>query len=251
LQKDARFGDSEEKLVLAVGHTPATTIQDWIPVEGDDAAKDEEDSGGVLTVLTSIMLTPLTILFKITCPKTEIGAKFEFLYPLAFLISFAWIAAFSFVISEVIEEWVVKTGVNEAYFGLTLIAIGSQIPDTIQSVTVAKRGYGSMAVSNCIGSQIVNLCIGLGFSWLLGILVSSGLKPVKLTTRGLSNVFDAAVCQGVAILFCVTLLFGPILWNCFQQKKLQLGKLKGYILLFWYVATLTAYGIVEHLQGDL
>merc|ERR1719513_371285 len=116
-------------------------------------------------------------MFMITCPKTGRGEKCEMLYPLAFVISFSWIAVFSFVVSEVVEEWVVRTGVNEAFFGLTLIAVGAEIPDTIQSVTVARRGYGSMAVSNCIGSQIVNLCIGLGFSWLLGIVVSDGLKP--------------------------------------------------------------------------
>jgi len=254
--KDKRFGNSEEKPVFAVGQNTATTIQaeDWTPPEGNDnsyTSEDEEETRGALTILATIILAPLTILFKFTCPKTEIGAKLELLYPVAFVISFAWIAAFSFVISEVVEEWVVKTGVNEAFFGLTLIAIGAEIPDTIQSVTVAKRGYGSMAVSNCIGSQIVNLCIGLGFSWLMGILVSSGLKPVKLTTKGVSNVFDAAVCQGVAILFCIALLFGPVIWSWFEQKKLQLGKLKGYILLFWYVATLTAFGTVEYLQGDL
>lgn len=42
------------------------------------------------------------------------------------------------------------------------VAIGAEIPDTIQSVTVAKKGYGSMAVSNGLGSQICNICVGLG-----------------------------------------------------------------------------------------
>ena len=36
------------------------------------------------------------------------------------------------------------------------VAIGAEIPDTIQSVTVAKKGYGSMAVSNGLGSLICN-----------------------------------------------------------------------------------------------
>ena len=36
-----------------------------------------------------------------------------------------------------------------------------------QSVTVAKRGYGSMAVSNSTGSQIINILIGLGLPWLI------------------------------------------------------------------------------------
>ena len=51
-----------------------------------------------------------------------------------------------------------------AFFGLAVVAIGAEIPDTIQSVTVAKKGYGSMAVSNGLGSQICNICVGLGAS---------------------------------------------------------------------------------------
>ena len=54
-----------------------------------------------------------------------------------------------------------------SFFGLITIAIGAEIPDTIQSVTMAKRGYGSMAVSNALGSQIINILIGLGLPWLL------------------------------------------------------------------------------------
>jgi Ca2+/Na+ antiporter len=51
-----------------------------------------------------------------------------------------------------------------AFFGLAVVAIGAEIPDCIQSVTVAKKGYGSMAVSNGLGSQICNICVGLGKS---------------------------------------------------------------------------------------
>lgn len=238
--------DSEEKPIYPVSPLK-TTIQECTGAEGHCEETEEEDESGcsLICVLTS----PLKFLFMITCPKAVIGERFECLYPLAFIISFVWIAAFSFVVSEVVEEWVVKTGINEAFFGLTLIAIGAEIPDTIQSVTVARRGYGSMAVSNCIGSQIVNLCIGLGFSWFLGIVLSDGLKPVMLTKLGVRNVFDAALCQGAAVVFCLILLFGPIIYSRFNQKKLHLGKVKGYILLFTYLVTLGAFGIVEYLQG--
>lgn len=238
--------DSEEKPIYPVSPMTGTAIQYNTGAEGQCAESDEEDESGCS--LICVLKSPLTLLFMITCPKAVVGERFEFLYPLAFIISFGWIAAFSFVVSELVEEWVVKTGINEAFFGLTLIAIGAEIPDTIQSVTVARRGYGSMAVSNCIGSQIVNLTIGLGFSWLLGIVVSE-MKPVELTKLGVRNVFDAALCQGAAVVLCIFLLFGPIIYSRFNQKKLHLGKVKGYILLFIYLATLGAFGTVEYLQG--
>jgi len=239
--------DSAEKPIYPVSPMQGSTIQETTGAEGQCEVSEEEDSSRCS--LMCVLASPLKLLFMITCPKAVIGERFECLYPLAFMVSFGWIAAFSFVVSEVVEEWVVKTGINEAFFGLTLIAIGAEIPDTIQSVTVARRGYGSMAVSNCIGSQIVNLTIGLGLSWLLGIVASEGLKPVMLTKLGVRNVFDAALCQGGGVVICLSLLFGPIIYSSFKQKKLHLGKVKGYMLLFTYLATLGAFGFVEYLQG--
>merc|ERR1719204_2991016 len=186
----------------------SATIQESTAAEGHREESEEEDERGcsLICVLTS----PLKLLFMITCPKAVRGERCECLYPLAFMVSFGWIAAFSFVVSEVVEEWVVKTGINEAFFGLTLIAIGAEIPDTIQSVTVARRNYGSMAISNCIGSQIVNLCIGLGLSWFLGTVTSPKLEGIKLTKKGVKNVFIAAVCQAFGVLTFACLAFLPV-----------------------------------------
>ena len=85
------------------------------------------------------------------------------------------VAFFSFIISTVVERWV-HLGISQGsalggeWYGLVLISIGAEIPDAIQSVTVARRGYGSMAVSNAIGSQIINILIGLGIEKYLSLL---------------------------------------------------------------------------------
>jgi hypothetical protein len=34
----------------------------------------------------------------------------------------------------------------------------------------AKKGYGSLAVANCVGAQVVNIDVGLGLPWLLSAL---------------------------------------------------------------------------------
>jgi len=133
--------------------------------------------------------------------------------------------------------------VNETFFGLTLVALGAEVPDTIQSISVAKRGYGSMALSNCIGSQIVNLCIGLGVSWFVGVVSSTGLKPIQITSGGVKNILLAGTCQGVAVLFVFVLLFGPVVVSRFK-KKLILTKLKGCVLFLAYCTAVFTFGMV-------
>lgn len=216
----------------------------YILHETDQATSEStsEDPGFSAFVLLILKL-PLDTLFRFTCPQTKIGSKFELLYPVAFICSFLWIAGFSFVISTVVEDWVRRTGISETFFGLTLVALGAEIPDTIQSVSVASRGYGSMAVANCIGSQVVNLCIGLGLSWLLGIVTSTNLRPIKITPIGVSNIFIAASCQGLAVLLVILLLFGPVVASRFT-KKIILNKFKGYALVGAYCTTMVIFGVL-------
>ena len=44
--------------------------------------------------------------------------------------------------------------------GLTFLAAGTSIPDLITSVIVAKKGFGDMAVSSSVGSNIFDITVG-------------------------------------------------------------------------------------------
>merc|ERR1712146_804950 len=55
--------------------------------------------------------------------------------------------------------------------GLTLLAMGTSIPDALGSITVAKNGEGDMAVANAVGSNVFNIGIGLGVPWLLKCMI--------------------------------------------------------------------------------
>merc|ERR1711871_1018011 len=95
-------------------------------------------------------------------------------------MGFIWVSSFSFIIGTVAQRWAEvfydKSGINIGgeWFGLVVVSIGAEIPDAVSSMTVARRGYGSMAVSNAIGSQIINILIGLGLPWLITDLASKG-----------------------------------------------------------------------------
>jgi Ca2+/Na+ antiporter len=61
--------------------------------------------------------------------------------------------------------------------GLTFLAAGTSVPDTIASVLVAKQGMGDMAVSNSIGSNVFDILLGLALPWALQMMVAESIPP--------------------------------------------------------------------------
>jgi Ca2+/Na+ antiporter len=94
--------------------------------------------------------------------SVQIGEEYESSYMKTLLTSLAWVGFFSWLITVVVARWVALSGIPSGVFGVTVVALGGQVPDIIQSVAVAKRGYGDMAMSNALGSQNLNLFVGLG-----------------------------------------------------------------------------------------
>merc|ERR1712223_1474493 len=111
-----------------------------------------------------------------TCPECEYGTENENWYLFTFFMSFFWVAVFSFLISSIVERWVKVSGLPMSFFGLLVVSVAAQTPDTLESLAVAKKGYGAMAVANCLGTQTINAGIGLGLPWL--ITTSTGTKIV-------------------------------------------------------------------------
>jgi cation:H+ antiporter len=107
--------------------------------------------------------------------------------------------------------------VSEAVIGLTLVAVGTSLPELSISVIAAIRGHADVAVGNILGSNIFNL---------LGILgVSAVLQPLPVHARILQ--FDQWVMLGSALLLLLFLYTGR-----------RLSRLEGGIFLAGYGAYL-------------
>jgi len=64
-------------------------------------------------------------------------------------------------------------GISELFMGLTVVAIGTSLPELITSVVAARKGHADLAVGNIVGSNIFNIMAILGISSLIsGITVS-------------------------------------------------------------------------------
>ena len=110
-------------------------------------------------------------------------------------------------------------GVSEALIGLTLVAVGTSLPELTISVVAALRRHADVAVGNILGSNIFNL---------LGILgVSASVQPLQLSQR--ITDYDQWVMLGVAGLLFAFLFTGR-----------RLNRFEGGILLVGYCAYVIA-----------
>lgn len=86
-------------------------------------------------------------------------------------------------------------GVSEALIGLTIVAVGTSLPELATSVVAASRGNVDIAVGNVVGSNIFNIF------WVLGL--SAIVSPLPFSSLLLGDVFVTVV----ATLLLFVLLF--------------------------------------------
>ena len=104
---------------------------------------------------------------------------------------------------------------SEALIGLTIVALGTSLPELATSVTAALRGNADMAVGNVVGSNVFNIL------WILGF--SSTLHKIN---------YNQTLNIDMLFLIFVTLVF--FLFT-FTGKKHHIDRLEGGIFLAGYV----------------
>lgn len=82
------------------------------------------------------------------------------------LLSLVWVTALSSAALSVAEMAASVTGMSQTTAGATVLAFGAQIPDTFGSLSLAKAGQPGGAVANAIGSQVINVSLGVGAPFL-------------------------------------------------------------------------------------
>jgi Ca2+/Na+ antiporter len=133
--------------------------------------------------LYNIVKSPLFFLLCVTIEKPSKWFK-EKAFILTFIMSIVWIALFSYLM----VWWVTRFGetwnINSTIMGLTILAAGTSVPDLLTSVIVARKGFGDMAVSSSIGSNLFDVTIGLPLPWILYIAINGG-APKSVSSDGL------------------------------------------------------------------
>ena len=112
--------------------------------------------------------------------------------------------------------------VSSMIIGLTIVAMGTSLPELVTSIIAAKKGDVDMAIGNVIGSNIFNILLVLG--------ISAAISPVALITE---NIIDIAVLIGFTLIAYVFSITGK-----------KISRLEGAIMVCLY-AGYTAYAIIR------
>ena len=105
-------------------------------------------------------------------------------------------------------------GLSQNLIGLTIVALGTSLPELVTSIVAAKKNEVDMALGNAIGSNIFNILMVLG--------IASAISPISIITE---NIID----------LCVLIAFTICAW-IFAGTKKKIGRVEGLCMVALYAA---------------
>lgn len=115
-------------------------------------------------------------------------------------------------------------GMSETLVGLTVVAIGTSLPELATSAVAAWRGNADVALGNVLGSNIFNIYFVLG--------VTASVRPLPFHAE---NLVDLAAMIGANVVLFAAIIFG---------RRLMIARWEGSVLVACYLAYL-AVGIAR------
>jgi len=113
-----------------------------------------------------------------------------------------------------------ELGVSDLIIGLTIVAIGTSLPELAATISSARKGETDLAVGNIVGSNLFNT---------LAVLAIPGLiQPLKIPEGVLNR--DMPIMVGFTVLLLV------FSYGCFKNSRLKINRVKGVILVSAFIA---------------
>lgn len=124
-------------------------------------------------------------------------------------------------------------GVSDLVIGLTIVAVGTSLPELASSIAAARRGENDLAVGNVIGSNFFNTLVVVG--------IAAVISPIN-------SMEPAVLSRDVPIMSALTLLLFLMSFPFLKRKRKKggqfgFGRIGGALLLSLYVAYLVLLGI--------
>lgn len=238
LQKEKRSSgmhlEKEELQDIELGAIPPNTYLIYKPHEVEDTPEQVEGSPMDLNwprssskrhKLWFLIKLPVCALLYFTLPEVQ-ESRASYLLALSFLGSIFWICVFAYLTVWWTTVIGVYLGISTTVLGITMVAAGSSVPDLITSLIVARKGYGDMAISSSIGSNIFDVTVGLPLPWLLHSLFHKG-KPIFVHDMGL----DIQVVVLLVMIFLTILTVSWCKWKLSHRMGLAMLGMYGVYLV--------------------
>ena len=212
-----------------VGHANPSTIAEIDDfkrkVENDASAKIQGNDGSSVVRVTEMDASKHTSLSR------AVGVLLTCIVCIGLLASL--IIYFCSDIAKIL-------GVDQSTLGATLVALGAEIPDTISAVSLSRNGYTHGAISGAIGSQVINISLGIGLPAFIQCVSKKNLK-INLAKEDTTSL-GLLVCLVFVVLssfMLVTIPISKILCTCQCPHYSHLNRYGALMLLLvWFSAFL-------------
>ena len=144
-----------------------------------------------------------------------------FLVIICLIIGFAFLMKGADYFVEGSSSVAKRLKVPSIIIGLTIVAMGTSLPELVTSVVAAKKGQNGMAAGNIIGSNIFNILLILG--------VSAFIHPIPVITESL---YDTVILIGLSIIIYIFAATGDKI-----ERKEGIAMIGAYILYMIYAVS--------------
>ncbi|KAB7507979.1 Sodium/calcium exchanger 2 [Armadillidium nasatum] len=184
-------------------------IKDALNVNGGDI----ENATGADYVL-HFLTFGWKIIFALVPPPSILGGW------LCFFVSLAFIGLLTAIIGDLAGIFGCIVGLNDAITAITLVALGTSLPDTFASKTAAvQEKYADNAVGNVTGSNSVNVFLGLGLPWLIAAIYHQ-VNGTEFIVKSGGLGFSVGVFTGLSVV-CLAVIIARRFLAC--SGKAELG----------------------------
>ena len=116
----------------------------------------------------------------------------------------------------------VSFGVSQNFIGLTIVAIGTSLPELVTSIVATRKGDSGLALGNAIGSNIFNILFILG--------MSAAISPLNVLGESLTD--------------CIILLISTVILFVLAKTKKTMSRWEGAVCVLLYIVY-TAYLLIR------
>ena len=173
----------------------------------------------ILNILIILGVTALIATLKVADSTVRYEIPFMIVVTFVLLAGVVMIVAGSNFAVEGASNLAKALGISQRFIGLTIVALGTSLPELVTSVSAARKHNADIAIGNIVGSNIFNILFIVGTTALI--------TPVTFAS---GFVVDTLIAAAVGIL-----LFVCVARTRELRKKAGIVMLLAYILYFLYL----------------
>ena len=172
---------------------------------------------GILLLLLFLIFIGMTVR-DVLVNRIQSNEEFEVLSPLRCVVYIiGGLAAIVFggdLVVDNASKIAASFGLSQNLIGLTIVALGTSLPELVTSVVASRKGENGLAIGNVIGSNLFNI--------LMVLALSAAISPITINPLSVQDTILLLVATVITLILC--------------RRKNEISRMDGAVMVGMYVA---------------